>query len=120
MPAQLPLPAHPPAPAHLSAPTKDTKLVGKGDHDSDGDDTASDATAGDPHKKFMAKMRAKASRLCCRSSTGKLKVSQEIHDMWMKAGKVRDDMVELMADADGHKDSTTLSTTHSCICMRTS
>ena len=72
---------------------------------SDTDDTASEAPGTDPQKLFMARMRAKANRLCCRTSTGKLKVSQEIHEMWMKAGKIRDDMVELMADAAGNKDS---------------
>ena len=105
-PADLPKPAHPPG---------HQMLAQRGEcamHEHDTDDTCSETPGSDPTKKHMAKMRAKANRLCCRTSTGKLKVSQDIHEMWMKAGKVRDDMVELMADADGDKDSMKL-----CTCM---
>ena len=52
----------------------------------------------------MKKMRAKLQRLCAVTNTGKLKVSPEIHEMWSKAGKVRDDMVALMVEAEGCKD----------------
>ena len=43
--------------------------------------------------------------MCSRTSTGKLKVSEEVHKMWQQTGKVQRDMIKIMMDVDGDRDS---------------
>ena len=50
-------------------------------------------------------MRAKVNRLCARTKTGKLQVSEEIHRMWLQKGRVRDDLIQLMATANGKREA---------------
>ena len=52
------------------------------------------------------RMEAKVRRLCDTTSTGKLQVTSELHELWLKAGTTRDNLIQLMIDADGKKDST--------------
>ena len=52
-------------------------------------------------------MRAKVNRLCARTKTGKLQVSEDIHKMWLQKGRVRDDLIQLMATADGNREACT-------------
>ncbi|CAE7621704.1 unnamed protein product [Symbiodinium sp. CCMP2592] len=49
-------------------------------------------------------MRAKCSRLCERTKTGKLQVSEEIHKMWLQKGVVRDNLIQFMTDAEGNRE----------------
>ena len=59
-------------------------------------------------KLYMNRMRSKVNRMCCRTSTGKLQVSEEVHKIWAQAGTARYGLVEIMADCDGQKDSAML------------
>ena len=52
-------------------------------------------------------MRAKTGRLCSRTATGKLQVSEEIHNMWLQKGRIRDDLIAIMSEAGGNRDSLT-------------
>lgn len=56
--------------------------------------------------KEWRKMEAKVRRLCERTSTGKIQVTADVHELWLKAGQTRDNLIQLMADSDGNKDST--------------
>ena len=49
-------------------------------------------------------MDAKLRRLCNYTSTGRLQVPKDVHDLWVQAGTVRDNLVQLLADANGNKD----------------
>ncbi|CAE7029550.1 unnamed protein product [Symbiodinium sp. CCMP2592] len=54
-------------------------------------------------EKFWNRMRSKVNRLCDRTKSGKLQVSDDIHKMWKEAGSVRDNLILLMADANGDR-----------------
>lgn len=56
-------------------------------------------------KLYMNRMRSKVNRMCCRTSTGKLQVSEDLHKIWAQAGSARDGLVKIMADCDGRKDN---------------
>ncbi|CAE7756827.1 unnamed protein product [Symbiodinium sp. CCMP2456] len=49
-------------------------------------------------------MEAKVRRLCERTSTGKIQVTADVHELWLKAGQTRDNLIQLMADSDGNKE----------------
>ena len=54
-------------------------------------------------EKFWNRMRSKVNRMCDRTKTGKLQVSEDIHKMWRQAGTVRDNLILLLADANGDR-----------------
>ena len=68
--------------------------------------TAGDNEQDDDAKKMWNRMDAKLRRLCNRTSTGKLQVSEEIHQLWLKSGATRDSMVQTLIDCNGEKDFT--------------
>ena len=78
------------------APLPSGQAAEKSDLDSSDEEDRQD-------KKFLNKMRSKLNRLCNRTATGKLQVSEDLHNMWLQKGKVRDDLVQLMADAGGNR-----------------
>ncbi|CAE7369766.1 unnamed protein product [Symbiodinium sp. CCMP2456] len=52
--------------------------------------------------KYWNKMRSKVNRFCGPTASGKLRVSDDIHAMWKKAGTSRDVLVSLMAEAHSY------------------
>ena len=65
--------------------------------------SSDDDCAEDPRKRH-ARMRAKVNRLCSRTSTGKLSVSEDLHRMWVEGGTlVQQDMIQVMSESEGHR-----------------
>ena len=93
---EAPLPSEPSAQKADQKPAEEPEDT---DTDSEHEGSAKDLAA----KKHRNKMRSKLNRLCDRTATGRLQVSEEIHNMWLKKGKIRDDMVNLMVAADGNR-----------------
>ncbi|CAE7197320.1 hypothetical protein AK812_SmicGene350 [Symbiodinium microadriaticum] len=58
---------------------------------------------GDEADKEKKRMDAKLRRMCNYTSTGRLQVPKDVHDLWVQAGTVRDNLVQLLADANGNK-----------------
>ena len=57
----------------------------------------------DPVKR-LNRMRSKVNRLCARTKTGRLQVSEDVHNLWLQAGQSRDQLVQMMDHADGVRD----------------
>ena len=55
--------------------------------------------------KQWARMRAKVNRLCGMTPAGKLQVHADIHQLFMKGGTTKDDLILMMNDADGDRDT---------------
>ncbi|CAE7839919.1 unnamed protein product [Symbiodinium sp. CCMP2592] len=67
------------------------------------DQNISQEQSDDHDEKFWNRMRSKVNRMCCMTPGGKLQVSPDIHEMWKQAGMVRDNLVSLMAEANGDR-----------------
>lgn len=72
----------------------------------DDDDTSADEGDTEAARKLKNKMDAKLRRMCTVTSTGKLNVPRDVHELWLQHGTVRDGMVELLTECGGKKDNT--------------
>ena len=87
-----------------TTPSPPPKPTNKSEEPGPSDEKDSELTEEErDEKKLFARMRGKAYRLCTRSSTGKLKVSEDLALMWQQTGKVQRDMIKIMMEADGDK-----------------
>ena len=59
--------------------------------------------AEDPVKR-LNRMRSQVNRMCARTKGGKLQVSEDVHNLWLQAGHSRDQLVQMMDQADGVRD----------------
>ena len=51
-----------------------------------------------------AAKKARLRRVCQRSALGKLKVPEDVHEMWKKGGHSRDELCRILEDSDWDKD----------------
>ena len=51
-----------------------------------------------------AAKKARLRRLCERKSSGKLKVPEEVHEMWLKGGFARDELCKILEESGWEKD----------------
>lgn len=61
--------------------------------ETDGDDELSDAAK-----------KARLRRLCERKSTGKLKVPEEVHQLWRQGGHARDELCRILEESSWDQD----------------
>lgn len=98
---------------HKKTPNPKSKAASKtsksksADDDDDEDSAPDDASGDDDDDDEFLSEAAKKQRLrrvCQRSSLGKLKVPENIHEMWLKGGHTRDELCKILEESGWDQD----------------
>ena len=97
-PAQKPKAAAKPSPVPSRSREVEDTAIDEPDAEASGDGSGSENDVSEAAK------RQRLRRLCERKSSGKLNVPEHIHQMWLKGGHNRDELLELLEESDWQKD----------------